>query len=164
VKTDFAFTNVCARRGERSIELTSVTALESAVALLTTFLAQAAYLAARNTLLSTLAALLPLSAAGFLSVSLTARSMLTSLLLTATLIVFTILCHVFLPCLKSLNANVVFEFEYLHPFELCCIHSKQIAAIALRLKQLEQEECHHTSLWTGGLSSCLAITSSWLIS
>ncbi len=145
MKTDFASSNVYARRGERSIELTSVTALESAVALLTTFLAQAAYLAARNTLLSTLAALLTLSAACFLSVSLTARSLLT-LLLTATLIVFTIVCHFFLQCLKSLNANVVFEFEYLHPFELCCIHSKQIAAIALRLKQLEQEECHHSSL------------------
>jgi hypothetical protein len=129
--------------------LTSVSALESAVALLTAFLAQATYLAARNTLLSTLAALLILSAAGFLPAILTTRSLLTSPLLTATRIFFTIVCHVFLPCLKSLNANVVFEFEYLHPFELCCIHSKQIAAIALRIKQLEQEECHRTSLWTG---------------
>ncbi len=149
MKTDFAFTNVYARRGERSIELTSVTTLESAVALLTTFLAQATYLAARNTLLSTLAALLTLSAAGFLPVTLTARSLLTSTLLTATLIVFTIVCHVFLPCLKSLNANVVIEFEYLHPFELCCIHSKQIAVIALGMRHREQTECHHTSLWTG---------------
>jgi hypothetical protein len=67
-----------------------VTALELAVAFPTAFLAQAP-------LLSVLARLLPawltLSAAGFLSITLTALSLLTATLLTATLILFTIVCH-----------------------------------------------------------------------
>jgi hypothetical protein len=132
-----------------------VTAPELALALLTTFLtasllatlvtllaALVTLLAALPTLLSALSALLTFSAAGFLSTTLTARSLLTSALLTATLIFFTIVCHVFLQWLKVLNANAVFEFENRHPIEPCCIHSKQIAAIALGVKQLEQEECH----------------------
>jgi hypothetical protein len=43
--------------------------------------------------LATLAALLTLPATGFLSVALTARSLLTATLLTTTLIFFTIVCH-----------------------------------------------------------------------
>jgi predicted membrane protein len=74
-----------------------VTALELAVALLITFLT-ATLLATLATLLS---ALLTLSAAGPLSIALTARSLLTPALLTATLIFFTIVCHdFFLPCSK----------------------------------------------------------------
>jgi hypothetical protein len=78
-----------------------VTALELAVALLTTFLT-ATLLAKRATWLSAL----PLPEVGAWSIALTARSLLTStwlsaILLTFTLIFFTIVCHDFsLPCSK----------------------------------------------------------------
>jgi hypothetical protein len=77
------------------IELTSLIALELAVALRPAFLTLAALLGTLPTLLATLttSALLTLPATSFLSLALTARSLLTTALLTATLIFFTIICH-----------------------------------------------------------------------
>jgi hypothetical protein len=76
------------------------TALELAVALLTAFFA-ATLLTAVPILVILLSALLTLLAAGFLSITLTAWSLLTAALLTTALIFFTIVCHDFcLPCSK----------------------------------------------------------------
>jgi hypothetical protein len=69
-----------------------VTLLELAVALLTTLLT-ATLLTALAALATLFPALLTWSPAGFLSITLTAWSLLTSTLLTTTLIFFTIVCH-----------------------------------------------------------------------
>jgi hypothetical protein len=69
-----------------------VTLLELAVALLTTLLT-ATLLTALAALATLFPTFLTLSPAGFLSITLTAWSLLTSTLLTATLIFFTIVCH-----------------------------------------------------------------------
>jgi hypothetical protein len=102
------------------IGLTSITALELAVALLTTFLALGTLLAAMTTLLT-------LSAASFLSITLTARSLLTAALLTATLTFFPIICHDAFPPVRNVNCldcrqvgNPTLIRASLHSFKTDC--------------------------------------------
>jgi hypothetical protein len=89
-----------------AVALLTATLLAALAALLATLLAALAALLA--TLLAALAALLAtllaLPSAGFLFTTLTAWSLLTSALLTATLIVFLIVCHV-LPPLRLLTVQ-----------------------------------------------------------
>jgi hypothetical protein len=77
-------------RCEVSQNLTSLRALKLAIALLTAFLSLATLLTALTTLLP---ALLTRATTGFFLTTLTARSLLPSTLLTATLIFFSIVCH-----------------------------------------------------------------------
>jgi hypothetical protein len=106
-----------------------VTAPELAVALLTTFLT-AALLAAALT-------------AALLATALLAAALLTALLST-TLIFFTIVCHDSSSRVRNVEMLTrSSSSENRHPFEFCCIHSKQIAAIALGIEGWEQTECHH---------------------
>jgi hypothetical protein len=100
-----------------------VTAPELAVGLLATLLTLATLLATLATLLS---ALLALAAAGLLFLTLTARSLLTSALLTTNLIFFTIVCHdipspvrcVDCQSVPSLRTDV--HFVMLHSFKTDC--------------------------------------------